>query len=105
MVWRRERRARRRRLALVVVSLVACGVVAVGTWVALSVDVVRLRRARPGPCWRSASGAACAVSLVWPRSDPGRWARGAAGELATAALLERLPRRRWVVLHDLAVPG
>jgi hypothetical protein len=31
--------------------------------------------------------------------------RGASGELATAQLLERLPRRRWVVVHDRSVPG
>jgi Nuclease-related domain len=37
--------------------------------------------------------------------DPQRWLRGAAGEQATAALLARLPARRWVVLHDRAIPG
>lgn len=43
--------------------------------------------------------------VVWPRDDPGRWERGAVGEAATASCLERLPSRRWFVLHDLAVPG
>jgi hypothetical protein len=37
--------------------------------------------------------------------DPQRWLRGAAGEEATATLLERLPRRRWVVRHDLNIPA
>ena len=43
--------------------------------------------------------------LARPPSDPQRWARGADGERATAALLERLPARKWVVLHDRRVPG
>jgi hypothetical protein len=43
--------------------------------------------------------------LAWPRGDIDRWARGSVGEVATAALLERLPSRRWVVLHDLRLPG
>jgi hypothetical protein len=43
--------------------------------------------------------------LVRPRPDPERWRRGAAGEVATAAQLDRLPGRRWVVRHDLAIPG
>jgi hypothetical protein len=43
--------------------------------------------------------------MAWPRQDPDRWARGAAGEQATAALLARLAPSRWTVLHDLAVPG
>jgi hypothetical protein len=53
---------------------------------------------------------AAAVMAGWaawrlrPDPDPGRWLRGASGEVATAAQLARLPRR-WVVLHDCAVPG
>ena len=46
----------------------------------------------------------CVVAL-WPRPGPGRWARGAAGEQATAALLARLAPGRWFVFHDLALPG
>ena len=52
-----------------------------------------------------ALGAGGAAMVLWPRHDPSRWARGAAGELATAALLEHLPGRQWMVLHDLALPG
>jgi len=48
---------------------------------------------------------AAGALVVWPRPDPERWLRGAAGEQATAALLQRLPARRWAVMHDLAVPG
>jgi len=48
---------------------------------------------------------AAGALVARPRRDPERWLRGAAGEQATAALLERLPARRWAVLHDLAVPG
>jgi len=62
----------------------------------------------PGPGWLPlalAGSGAGAIGLLWPRSDPSRWARGAAGEIVTAALLEKLPRKRWVVLHDLALPG
>jgi hypothetical protein len=43
--------------------------------------------------------------VVRPRSDPERWRRGAEGEKATAARLERLSPRRWRVLHDLSIPG
>jgi hypothetical protein len=46
--------------------------------------------------------------LAWkyrPRPDPERWLRGAAGEMATARVLARLPGRRWAVLHDRRVPG
>jgi hypothetical protein len=102
-VWRQERRGRRRRLALV--ALLTAGMVAaVGAWAAGSLGMAVL----PRPDWAFlALGvvAAVAAAWAWPRYDPSRWARGAAGELVTAALLERLPRRRWVVLHDLALPG
>ena len=53
------------------------------------------------------ASAAC-LGLVWlvrPRLDPERWLRGAQGEATTARLLERLPRRQWVVLHDRRIPG
>ena len=51
-------------------------------------------------------GAAAALVAWWcrPDRDVDRWRRGAEGEVATAALLARLPRR-WAVLHDRAVPG
>lgn len=79
----------------------ACLVGAVGlAWLALHVS--------GDP--RSAAGAAaavlaCAAVLLRPRPDAERWLRGAAGEVATAGVLDRLPRRDWVVFHDLAVPG
>jgi hypothetical protein len=47
---------------------------------------------------------ACVAWRGRPRPDPQRWIRGAAGEAATAALLGLLGRR-WVVRHDLGVPG
>lgn len=49
-----------------------------------------------------------AVGLVAAFARPGddeRWLRGAAGERATAQILQSLPPRRWAVFHDLAVPG
>jgi hypothetical protein len=59
---------------------------------------------------RLAAGAGALVMvvvarLVRPAPDPQRWLRGAAGEVATATLLERLPAGEWAVLHDLAVPA
>ncbi len=54
-----------------------------------------------------ALGAVMVALVAWlsrSRSDPDRWIRGAAGEQATARMLDRLGRR-WVVRHDLAVPG
>lgn len=45
------------------------------------------------------------AAVAWPRPDAERWLRGAEGERATAALLDRLPERKWAVLHDLSVPG
>jgi hypothetical protein len=102
-VWRRERRARWRRLVLVgAVALAALA--AMVAWVGASGHMLNLH----GPTWPLAvtavTGTVAAVAL-WPRSDPSRWARGAAGELVTAAMLESLPRRKWIVLHDLALPG
>jgi hypothetical protein len=63
-----------------------------------------------GGRWRNVAAAAGALCLLMagllrPRSDPERWLRGAAGEEATARELERLPVRRWVVRHDLRIPG
>ncbi len=40
-----------------------------------------------------------------PEGRRKRWQRGAAGERATAALLEPLALAGWVVLHDRRVPG
>ncbi len=53
------------------------------------------------------SGAALLAAWWYLRSgpDPERWRLGAAGERATAALLDRLPTRAWAVLHDRQVPG
>ena len=57
----------------------------------------------------AAGGAALVLAagalVARPRPDPQRWLRGAAGERATASLLEGLPARRWAVMHDLAIPG
>jgi hypothetical protein len=56
--------------------------------------------------WLVALGLACGFWAwrTWPRDDPERWLRGSAGERATATLLAQLPSRRWVVLHDRALP-
>jgi hypothetical protein len=84
--------ARRRRSISIGLAVVAVGFVALGGW--------------QGAPWLGLVGAVIALA-AWrarPDPDPDRWRRGADGEAATAALLARLPRR-WVVLHDLAVPG
>ena len=59
-----------------------------------------------GQAWLAAPAAAAGLAawLLRPDPDPERWRRGAAGEAATAELLARLPRR-FVVLHDLRIPG
>jgi Nuclease-related domain len=56
--------------------------------------------------WLLALGLAAGIWAwrTWPRDDADRWLRGSAGERATAALLAQLPPRRWVVLHDRALP-
>jgi hypothetical protein len=103
--WELERRSRSRRLWLVVAPLALVTGVAAAYWVAARFG---LAPPPPGPDWPLlglALGSGAAATAFWPRHDPSRWARGAAGELATAALLERLPGRHWVVLHDLALPG
>jgi hypothetical protein len=56
----------------------------------------------------AAVAAVCSGAALWlwaGRSDPQRWLRGAGGEQATAVILDTLPSRRWVVLHDLRIPG
>ena len=92
--YRRARRCRARGQAgraAVAGAAVALGVVA----------------ARGGGVIALVAAAVLAVAAVaWrPDPDPQRWARGAAGEEATADLLERLPSRQWSVLHDRSVPG
>ena len=62
--------------------------------------------ARPGLLLCSASAPLAPRCAVWPRSDPSRWARGAAGESGHRRHPGEAYRgRRWVVLHDLALPG
>lgn len=103
VVWGQERQARRRRLVLVGALVVGLGAV-MGLWLGASLGLVVLG----WPAWPLlvlVFAGTVAVAVLWPRSDPSRWARGAAGEVVTAAMLESLPRKRWVVLHDLALPG
>jgi Nuclease-related domain len=101
--WQRERRSRRRRL--VIASVLALVALLAGTaWAAASLGAI----VAPGPTWPLLALGGCAgcfCLVLWPRSDPDRWARGAAGERATASLLQGLAGRRWVVMHDLALPG
>jgi hypothetical protein len=107
-MWRRQRRSHRRRLLLssgtavsAMCVLVLWAVARVGGWATLTGH-----SALKGPGLPVLATALGAVAfLVWPTPDPERWARGAAGEIATAALLGRLARHRWTVLHDLALPG
>jgi Nuclease-related domain len=85
-------------------SLARCGLlVALGAicgWVALH---------HPGPVrWLAALAAATFLVTAWatwPKPDPERWLRGAVGERATAAVLDGLSERKWVVMHDLALAG
>jgi Nuclease-related domain len=101
VAWRRQRRHDRFRLVLAVpVGLAA--VAAALAWAGAEMGATTF------PAWRWALLGAAAVLGVGalalrPRPDPDRWARGAAGERATAEILRRLPARRWVVLHDLAL--
>jgi hypothetical protein len=90
------RRSRRRAGPRRVVN-VACATTAAGLFIAA------IWLAQP---WlaMAATGAALAAWLFRPDLDPDRWRRGAAGEVATAALLTRLPRR-FAVLHDRRLPG
>lgn len=103
LVWRRQRRARLRRLVLTVV-VAGVALVAATIWAGAHFGAWP---ERPGGwVWPGlAVGSATFALVSWPRRDPDRWARGAAGEQATAALLARLAPSRWTVLHDLAVPG
>jgi hypothetical protein len=96
----RAARAQRRRAALVGSLLLGAGAVAGYLTVAVA-------GSGPERVATAAGGVAClaGAALVRPRADPERWLRGAAGEAATARVLGRLPARRWVVWHDLQVPG
>ena len=77
----------------------------VAYWASARLGLAQLGAGPDWPLLGLALGTGGAAMVLWPRYDPSRWARGAAGELATAALLEHLPGRQWVVLHDLALPG
>jgi hypothetical protein len=93
--------ARRRRRISASLALVA-GAVAVLALVMLSAWASALALAL------ALLAAALLAGAAWvarPAPDPERWLRGAAGESATALLLDRLPARRWVVRHDLRLPG
>jgi hypothetical protein len=96
----RTARAQRRRAVLARRLLLGASVVA--AYLAFAV-------ADAGPERAAAvvGGVAClaGAALVRPQPDPERWLRGAAGEVATARVVARLPARRWVVWHDLRVPG
>jgi hypothetical protein len=92
------RRRRRRVAAAVAVTAIAAG---------LAMALLAYGSRGPGR-EAAAAGALGAVALgatTWPRGDVARWLRGAAGERATAALLDRLPPEHWSVLHDLPIPG
>jgi Nuclease-related domain len=95
--YRVARAGRRRGLARCALLV---GLGAVCGWVALH---------QTGPVRGLAAVASVTILVTaiatWPKPDPERWLRGAAGERATAAILERLPERKWVVMHDLALSG
>ena len=90
------RRVRRRRIRALAFAVVLGAVAAVGSsgHPHRAAVVVVATGVALGVLWWS-----------WPRRDPERWWRGAAGEEATEALLDRLPGSRWTILHDLALPG
>jgi hypothetical protein len=98
------RRAVRRRRVEVVVSLTVA--------VLAAALAVLTARGRSGPFTAAAPVlvgigvvATAVACLRRPRPDPERWLRGAAGEVATAEILDGLGRRRWAVLHDRRLPG
>jgi hypothetical protein len=94
----RAARAQRRRAAAISSTLLAAAAAA-GWATRLVAGTARVALA--------AATAACLLVayLARPRPDAERWLRGAAGEVATAARLDRLPARRWTVRHDLLIPG
>jgi hypothetical protein len=56
--------------------------------------------------WVLAAGMLILATRPWfGGRDIERWRRGATGERRTAEMLELLPARRWVVRHDLRLPG
>lgn len=84
---------RRRRLAWgAALVVLAIGAAALSIWVGI-------------PAWPATAILLLVAWLRRPVPDPERWLRGAAGEEATARVLARLPAKRWVVRHDLPVPG
>ncbi|HET9077287.1 MAG TPA: nuclease-related domain-containing protein [Acidimicrobiales bacterium] len=98
-----EFRIRRRRRLRIRAAVLAAGAAAAaaGTWA--------LRAGRPGTggvLWAVAAGAGLLLSRPWfGGRDVSRWSRGAAGERRSAEILAGLPGRRWVVRHDLSIPG
>lgn len=98
-MYRRERqRSARRRFLCALLVLVGVSLLVV-TW--------HLGRGgRMGSLALGGAGASWFVAwMVRPVPDPQRWLRGAAGEAATALILDRLPKRRYHVAHDRRVPG
>ncbi len=93
----------RRRAAVLVVGLFAAA--AGAGWVAVFAGGGRYRAVAGILAALLLLGAAGAAGVRRREKDPERWLRGAAGEQATAAVLAGLATRRWVVLHDRAVPG
>jgi hypothetical protein len=91
--YRRARKAaRQRKLVNAAGAAMAAGLLMAAVWTA-----------KP---WLGVAGVGVGLAdwLLRPEPDPERWRRGAAGEVATAVLLTRLPRR-FVVLHDRRLPG
>ncbi len=93
----RDRRRHRVRVGGVW-ALAGAGFAAAGVRVAVG-------PARAGLLALSGLGLLAAWWCLRSGPDPERWLRGAAGERATAAVLDRLPTRTWAVLHDRRVPG
>jgi hypothetical protein len=96
--WEARALRRKRRAASVGLWLLCAVVLAAGAWAG--------RGAGRGLVVIAAVGLVVGLGAwrIWPRDDPDRWLRGSAGERATASLLAGLARRRWIVLHDRALP-
>ena len=96
----RRARARRRRDALVAIGFLLLAASLAGAARQAATGEIRAGLA--------ASAVTClllAGRWMWSGRDPERWLRGAAGEAATALVLDELPAGRWAVLHDRRVPG